>query len=347
MGAIEMNAVEKWFGEVQVIKGVDLAIPEGEFVIFVGPSGCGKSTLLRMIGGLEEISRGSLLIDGRDVTSDPPAKRGLTMVFQSYALYPHMSVRDNMGFSLKTAGRPKAEIAEKVDEAARILKLEPYLDRRPKALSGGQRQRVAIGRSIVRDPTAFLFDEPLSNLDAALRVEMRYVIAKLHQSLNRTMIYVTHDQVEAMTLATRIVVLDFGKIAQVGTPRDLYEKPANLFVAQFIGSPKMNVMPCRTEGARFFLEGGRGGDFPGDRPATHLGARPEHITLGPPGTGQCDGVVDVLEYLGADTFVIVDGGALGQIVVRVIGDTRVRPGETVGVAFDEAIYFFDADGLAI
>jgi multiple sugar transport system ATP-binding protein len=347
MGAIELRAVEKWFGDVQVIKGVDLTIASGEFVIFVGPSGCGKSTLLRMIGGLEEISRGSLMIDGRDVTSDPPAKRGLTMVFQSYALYPHMSVRDNMGFSLKTAGRPKDEIAAKVDAAAKILKLEPYLDRRPKALSGGQRQRVAIGRSIVRDPTAFLFDEPLSNLDAALRVEMRYEIAKLHQSLKRTMIYVTHDQVEAMTLADRIVVLEAGTIAQVGSPRDLYENPANLFVAQFIGSPKMNVMPCRTEGDRFVLPQGRGGAFRGDRPATHLGVRPEHVRLGPPGTGQCDGVVDVLEYLGADTFVIVDGGSLGQIVVRAQGDARVAPGETVGLTFDEAVYFFDADGLVI
>jgi multiple sugar transport system ATP-binding protein len=347
MGAIELEAVEKWFGDLQVIKGVDLRIESGEFVIFVGPSGCGKSTLLRMIGGLEEISRGRLLIDGREVTSDPPAKRGLTMVFQSYALYPHMSVRENMGFALKTAGRPKPEIDAKVDEAARILKLDPYLDRRPKALSGGQRQRVAIGRSIVRDPTAFLFDEPLSNLDAALRVEMRYEIAKLHQSLDRTMIYVTHDQVEAMTLADRIVVLDFGRIAQVGTPRDLYERPANLFVAQFIGSPKMNVLPCRTEGGRYHLEGGRHGAFPGDRPATHLGVRPEHVALGPKGTGQCDGVVDVLEYLGADTFVIVDGGALGQIVLRVTGDTDVRPGDTVGLSFDETTHFFDAEGLAI
>ncbi len=347
MGAIELKAVEKWFGDVQVIKGIDLVIEDGEFVIFVGPSGCGKSTLLRMIGGLEEISRGELLISGRDVTSDPPSKRGLTMVFQSYALYPHMSVRDNMGFSLKTAGRPRAEIDEKVGDAAQVLKLEPYLDRRPKALSGGQRQRVAIGRSIVRDPTAFLFDEPLSNLDAALRVEMRYEIAKLHQKLKRTMIYVTHDQVEAMTLADRIVVLEFGTIAQVGSPRELYEHPANLFVAQFIGSPKMNVMPCRTENGQYLLEGGRGGVFPGDRPATHLGARPEHISLGAPGSGQCDGLVDVLEYLGADTFVIVDGGPLGQIVVRVIGDTPVRPGDTVGITFDEATHFFDEDGLTI
>ena len=347
MGAIELKGVEKWFGDVQVIKGVDLSIEDGEFVIFVGPSGCGKSTLLRMIGGLEEISRGELLIDGRDVTSDPPSKRGLTMVFQSYALYPHMSVGDNMGFSLKTAGRPKAEIDEKVSEAARVLKLEPFLDRRPKALSGGQRQRVAIGRSIVRDPTAFLFDEPLSNLDAALRVEMRYEIAKLHQTLNRTMIYVTHDQVEAMTLADRIVVLEFGRIAQVGSPRELYENPANLFVAQFIGSPKMNVMACTTDGGAYTLEGGRGAAYGGDHPATHLGIRPEHIVLGAEGTGQCDGTVDVLEYLGADTFVIVDGGPLGQITVRVIGDTTLASGDKVGLSFEGPVHFFDAEGLAV
>ncbi len=348
MGAIELKAVEKWFGDVQVIKGVDLAIEDGEFVIFVGPSGCGKSTLLRMIGGLEETSRGQIVIDGTDATDQPPAKRGLTMVFQSYALYPHMSVRDNMGFSLKTAGAPKAEITAKVDEAARVLKLEEYLDRRPKALSGGQRQRVAIGRSIVRDPTAFLFDEPLSNLDASLRVEMRYEIAKLHQALASTMIYVTHDQVEAMTLADRIVVLDAGRIAQVGTPRELYERPANLFVAQFIGSPKMNVLPCTTAEGQYQVPGGRGDRFAGDRTATHMGIRPEHISLGDAGTGQCDGTVDVLEYLGADTFVIIDGGVLGQITVRVIGDAALKPGEKVGLSFLAAeTHFFDADGLAV
>ena len=348
MGAIQLKAVEKWFGEVQVIKGVDLDIADGEFVIFVGPSGCGKSTLLRMIGGLEETSRGALMIDGRDVTSDPPAKRGLTMVFQSYALYPHMSVGDNMGFSLKTAGAPKAEIDAKVSEAARILKLEDYLDRRPKALSGGQRQRVAIGRSIVRDPTAFLFDEPLSNLDAALRVEMRYEIAKLHQNLNRTMIYVTHDQVEAMTLADRIVVLEFGTIAQVGTPRELYQSPANLFVAQFIGSPKMNVLPCTTEGTTFSLAGGRGGPFTRTGQATKVGIRPEHITMGEAGSGQCDVTVDVLEYLGADTFVIVDGGPLGQITVRANGDSAHKPGEVIGLTFaEDHLHFFDDQGLAL
>ncbi|MEM9899457.1 MAG: sn-glycerol-3-phosphate ABC transporter ATP-binding protein UgpC [Pseudomonadota bacterium] len=337
MGAITLQSVEKWYGDLQVIKGIDLAIEEGEFVVFVGPSGCGKSTLLRMIGGLEEISRGQLLIDGEDKTADPPAKRGLTMVFQSYALYPHMSVRDNMGFSLKTAGRPKAEITEKVDAAAKVLKLEPYLDRRPKALSGGQRQRVAIGRSIVRDPTAFLFDEPLSNLDAALRVEMRYEIAKLHQSLNRTMIYVTHDQVEAMTLADRIVVLEFGVIAQVGTPRELYEKPANLFVAEFIGSPKMNILDV-SDALR--LADAKG--------AAKVGIRPEHLEVGVEGEGLMDGTIDVLEYLGADTFLIVDAGSAGQVTVRTDGDTHLKEGARVGlIAPEERLHFFGADGLAI
>jgi multiple sugar transport system ATP-binding protein len=338
MGAITLQSVEKWFGDLQVIKGIDLEIEDGEFVVFVGPSGCGKSTLLRMIGGLEEISRGALLIDGQDKTADPPSKRGLTMVFQSYALYPHMSVGDNMGFSLKTAGAPKAEIEAKVSEAARILKLEPYLDRRPKALSGGQRQRVAIGRSIVRDPTAFLFDEPLSNLDASLRVEMRYEIAKLHQALKRTMIYVTHDQVEAMTLADRIVVLEFGTIAQVGSPRELYERPANLFVAQFIGSPKMNILDCDVSGLRLKPEPG----------AVKVGIRPEHIEIGAVGEGMMDGTVDVLEYLGADTFVIVDGGPMGQITLRTDGDTEVSEGDRIGlIAPPDRLHFFDAAGQAV
>ncbi len=348
MGAIKLEAVEKWFGDVQVIKGVDLDIDDGEFVIFVGPSGCGKSTLLRMIGGLEETSRGAIKIDGRDVTSEPPAKRGLTMVFQSYALYPHMSVRENMGFSLKTAGAPKAEIDTKVNHAASVLKLEDYLDRRPKDLSGGQRQRVAIGRSIVRDPTAFLFDEPLSNLDASLRVEMRYEIAKLHQNLASTMIYVTHDQVEAMTLADKIVVLEFGTIAQVGPPRELYERPANLFVAQFIGSPKMNVVACATDGGHFTLEGGRGQPYGGARPATHLGIRPEHIEIGAPGDGAIDGAIDVVEYLGADCFVILDCGVLGQMTARVSGETELEPGGKVGLIFPpERLHFFDEAGLAM
>jgi len=348
MGAIKLEKVEKWFGDIQVIKGIDLTIEDGEFIIFVGPSGCGKSTLLRMIGGLEETSRGGIVIDGLDVTDQPPARRGLSMVFQSYALYPHMTVRDNMGFSLKTAGAPTAEIKAKVDEAARVLKLDALLERRPKDLSGGQRQRVAIGRSIVRDPTAFLFDEPLSNLDAALRVEMRYEIAKLHQTLSSTMIYVTHDQVEAMTLADRIVVLDGGHIAQVGTPRELFERPANLFVAQFIGSPKMNVMPCTVTAATYQPAGGRTGKLTVKGAATHVGIRPEHISVAQPGSGQCDGAIDVLEYLGADTFLIVDAGPLGQLTVRVTGETDHKPGDRIGLTFEAGREsFFDAGGKAL
>jgi multiple sugar transport system ATP-binding protein len=292
-----------------------------------------------MIGGLEDISRGTLTVDGRDATAEPPARRGLAMVFQSYALYPHMSVAENMGFSLKTAGAPKPEIEAKVAEAARALRLEEYLHRRPKDLSGGQRQRVAIGRSIVRDPTAFLFDEPLSNLDAALRVEMRYEIAKLHQALGSTMIYVTHDQVEAMTLADRIVVLQGGQIEQVGSPRVLYDRPDNLFVAQFIGSPKMNVVHCDLDGLR--LEDAPAG-------AAHVGIRPEAITLGAPGEGQIDGVVDVAEYLGADTFLIVECGAAGRLTVRTDGVTALRPGAAVGLVFEpDKRHFFDGGGRAI
>ena len=348
MGAITLSQVTKRFGETEVIPPLDLTIDDGEFVVFVGPSGCGKSTLLRLIAGLEDVTSGQIVIDGQDKTAAPPAARGLAMVFQSYALYPHMSVRDNVGFPLKSAGLPKPEIAAKVDEAARVLKLGDYLDRRPKDLSGGQRQRVAIGRSIVRDPTAFLFDEPLSNLDAALRVEMRYEIAKLHQTLGATMIYVTHDQVEAMTLADRIVVLEFGRIAQVGSPRELYERPANLFVAQFIGSPKMNVLPISTSDGRYSINGGRGESYGGDRPAVTLGIRPEHITLGPEGSGQLDGTVDVLEYLGADTFVIMDCGAAGQVNVRINGDTDLRPGDKAGLDFaEDRLHFFDASEQAV
>ena len=337
MASITLKSVEKWFGAVQVIKGVDLEIAQGEFIIFVGPSGCGKSTLLRMIAGLEETSRGQILIGDRVATAEAPNKRGLAMVFQSYALYPHMSVRENVGFPLKSAGLPKDAIDAKVNDAAKVLKLDAYLDRRPKDLSGGQRQRVAIGRSIVRDPTAFLFDEPLSNLDAALRVEMRYEIAKLHQTLQATMIYVTHDQVEAMTLADRIVVLEFGKIAQVGTPRALYEKPANLFVAQFIGSPRMNVVPAGTVTGVHVPKG-----------AVSVGIRPEHITLVAAGQGQIQGKVDVLEYLGADTFVILDCGPAGQMTVRVNGTADVYPGDDVALSFSPSqMHAFDSKGLAI
>ena len=242
MTGVTLKDVVKRFGDVQVIHGVDLKVEDGEFCVFVGPSGCGKSTLLRMIAGLEETSSGAIRIGARDVTQVDPSERGVAMVFQTYALYPHMTVAENMGFGLKMTGHPKAEVDRKVAEAARILKLEPLLDRKPKALSGGQRQRVAIGRAIVRGPEVFLFDEPLSNLDAELRVEMRVEIARLHREIGATMIYVTHDQVEAMTLADKIVVLRAGRIEQVGKPLDLYNNPDNKFVAGFIGSPAMNFV---------------------------------------------------------------------------------------------------------
>ena len=341
MSSIRLENVEKWFGDTQVIKGVDLAIEDGEFVVFVGPSGCGKSTLLRMIAGLEETSRGRVLLGSgeaeRDVTASPPSERGLSMVFQSYALYPHMSVRENVGFGLKTAGVPKAERERKVAEAARILKLTDYLDRRPKALSGGQRQRVAIGRAIVREPVGFLFDEPLSNLDAALRVDMRFEIARLHKQLAATMIYVTHDQVEAMTLADRMVVLSAGRIMQVGSPRELYERPDNLFVAGFIGSPKMNVMapppslPPLPEGT------------------AQVGIRPEHIEVVAPGAGHIDGTVQVREYLGADTFLYIEPEGGGKtVIVRVAGAGDVDENERIGLRFNAAdLHCFDADGSAL
>jgi len=348
MGAIELKQVEKWFGEVQVIKGIDLAIEEGEFIIFVGPSGCGKSTLLRMIAGLEETSRGQILIDGTDMTAQPPAKRGLAMVFQSYALYPHMSVRENVGFGLKTAGKSKAEIDAAVNEASAALHLDEYMDRRPKDLSGGQRQRVAIGRAIVRNPTAFLFDEPLSNLDAALRVEMRYEIAKLSQSLKSTMIYVTHDQVEAMTLADRIVVLNDGIVEQVGTPKDLYNKPENLFVAQFVGSPKMNILPCSSSEGRISFSSGGSITDPGKGSVTRIGIRPESIVPVTAGKGQIEGIIDVVEYLGADTFLVVNCGELGQVTARITGENTLEPGESIGLSFDqEKLHFFEGNGNAL
>ncbi len=351
MGAIELKAVEKWFDELQVIKGVDLKINDGEFVIFVGPSGCGKSTLLRIVAGLEEASRGDILIDGQSVIAAPPSQRGLAMVFQSYALYPHMSVRENVGFGLKTAGKPKAEIDEKVNYAASVLKLDDYLDRRPKALSGGQRQRVAIGRAIVREPSAFLFDEPLSNLDAALRVEMRFEIAKLHQDLKSTMIYVTHDQVEAMTLADKIVVLSAGRIEQVGSPRELYEKPGNLFVAQFIGSPKMNVLPCTTLDENFRIEGQGIGSYPhhaSGRKAVKVGIRPEHIKLGDAAFAHVKGRIDVVEYLGADTYVYVTPEGHETLIARLSGTENPKVGEEAALIFEkDNLHFFDEAGQAI
>jgi|TARA_B100001094_G_C18127275_1_gene770208 multiple sugar transport system ATP-binding protein len=344
MGSIKLHAVEKWFDDLQVIKGIDLEIMDGEFIILVGPSGCGKSTLLRMIGGLEDTSRGSIILDDADVTDQPPSKRGLSMVFQSYALYPHMTVRENMGFSLKVAGTQKEEIDNKVGEAAQILKLEQLLDRRPKDLSGGQRQRVAIGRSIVRAPTAFLFDEPLSNLDASLRVEMRVELASLHQTLKTTMVYVTHDQVEAMTLADRIVVLESGQVAQIGTPKQLYEQPANLFVAQFVGSPKMNIF--KNSAAESIS---KNKDFlkvlNKNREATNIGIRPEHLLLERGHKQGFLGRVSVVEYLGADCFVFIDCGDLGTLNVRVEGSEQYTIDEEVSVnPLLEHLHFFDHQG---
>ncbi len=341
MGSISLKAVEKWFGDIQVIKGIDLDIRDGELIIFVGPSGCGKSTLLRMIAGLEETSRGQIVLDGDDVTHKVPSERELAMVFQSYALYPHLSVEENMGFALKTAGASKTEIDEKVGNAADILKLGEYLDRRPKDLSGGQRQRVAIGRAIVRKPKGFLFDEPLSNLDASLRVDMRFEIARLHKMLQTTMVYVTHDQVEAMTLADRIVVLRDGLIMQVGTPRELYESPENVFVAQFIGSPKMNLIPCIDDNGFTSTPAMKTG-------AVQLGIRPEHIGIGEAGSGHCDGTVQVSEYLGADFFHYIDCGPLGLLTVRSSGAMPNIEGQTVGLSFEpDNLHFFGSDETAL
>jgi multiple sugar transport system ATP-binding protein len=337
MAEIRLERVTKSFGKLQIIKGVDLDIHEREFVVFVGPSGCGKSTLLRLVAGLEDITSGRLFIDGKLVNELPPAERGISMVFQSYALYPHMSVYENMAFGLKLANTDAAATKARVMEAARILQLEHLLERKPKQLSGGQRQRVAIGRAIVRKPRVFLFDEPLSNLDAALRVQMRVEIAKLHQSMDATMIYVTHDQVEAMTLADRIVVLNAGQVMQFGSPLDLYHHPANRFVAGFIGSPRMNFLPA----AKLNGHLPAGGNNP---PATEVGVRPEHLRLGP-GEIAIEGQVIAVEQLGAESFLYLDVGQPETLVVKAGGETAARPGQTVPVNVPAgALYLFDEQG---
>ena len=352
MAGIVLRGVHKSFGEVEVIRGVDLEIEDREFVVFVGPSGCGKSTMLRLIGGLEEATEGQIIIGDQDVTGLPPAERSLSMVFQSYALYPHKTVRENMGFPLKMAGEPKEQVAAAVQEAANVLQLEPLLDRLPKELSGGQRQRVAIGRSIVRAPLAFLFDEPLSNLDAALRVQMRVEIARLHRRLRSTMIYVTHDQVEAMTLAHRIVVFSEGQIEQIGPPLELYENPANLFVATFIGSPMMNILSGKgsVEG-QFQLEDGSvlktHRNLTGKVEGTvQVGIRPEHIELDE--EGPVRGKVAVVERLGADSFVHVDLEAGTTVLVRQAGNARLEEETSVCMRFlPEHLHLFNAEGKAL
>ena len=339
MAYLQLQGIEKFFGEHRAIKGVDLTIEKGEFIVFVGPSGCGKSTLLRLIAGLEQIDGGRLVLDGRDITHAPSSRRDLAMVFQSYALYPHMSVFENMSFALKLAKEDPAVIREKVERAAKILNLTPYLDRTPKALSGGQRQRVAIGRAIVRAPKVFLFDEPLSNLDAALRGQTRVEIAKLHRDLGATTIYVTHDQVEAMTLADRIVVLRDGLIEQVGTPLELYDRPANQFVAQFIGSPQMNV-----------VEGRHLPQVAGVPAGGFVGLRPEDVTLQAAAqapAGGLPGTVELVESLGAETliYVTVDSGA--QLVSRQPVRSNLHNGDRVGVFVEAAnAHRFDAQGRA-
>jgi len=333
MGRITLEKVAKIFGDVEVIPPLDLQIEDGEFVVFVGPSGCGKSTLLRLIAGLEDVSGGNIQIDGRDATEVPPAKRGLAMVFQSYALYPHMSVRKNIAFPLRMAGLNKAAQDAKVEAAANVLNLTDYLERRPGQLSGGQRQRVAIGRAIVREPDAFLFDEPLSNLDAALRVNMRLEISELHQTLKTTMIYVTHDQVEAMTMADKIVVLQAGVIEQVGSPLDLYHTPKNKFVAGFIGSPKMNLIE---------------GPIAAEYNVHTIGIRPEHLSVSSE-SGSWKGVVNVSEHLGSDTFLYVDVEGLDEpLTVRSGGEVGFRHGDTVYMSPDPAkLHRFDTKGLRI
>ena len=331
MGNLTLKSVSKSFGKVEVLKGIDLEVKDGEFVIFVGPSGCGKSTLLRSIAGLEDITSGQIIIDGKDVSATPPAKRGIAMVFQSYALYPHLTVRDNMGLGLKQAGENRAVIEERVKKASAMLSLDPYLDRRPAELSGGQRQRVAIGRAIVREPTLFLFDEPLSNLDAALRVQTRLEIAGLHRRLKATMIYVTHDQVEAMTLADKIVVLSAGRVEQVGSPMELYNRPANLFVAGFIGSPQMNFI----EAARI-----------GESGYTTLGVRPEHMALSRE-SGTWKGKVMHVEHLGAETIVYIESEQAGTLTVKLFGEHAYAPDEVVYASATGATHRFDAEGRAI
>ncbi|MFC5460357.1 ABC transporter ATP-binding protein [Massilia niabensis] len=362
MASVTLRGIRKQFESNSVIKGIDLAIEDGEFVVFVGPSGCGKSTLLRIIAGLEDITEGTLEIGGRVSNTIEPAQRGIAMVFQSYALYPHMSVFENMGFALKLAKVPKAEIAERVGRAAAILQIGHLLDRKPKALSGGQRQRVAIGRAIVRKPEVFLFDEPLSNLDAALRGQTRVELARLHRELKSTMIYVTHDQVEAMTLGTRIVVLNGGRIEQVGTPFDLYERPANKFVAGFLGSPRMNffnailsgegddLYPCASVqlagGARVQVAADVGRAATGAR--VTLGVRPEHLQIARHAHGDGIGAtVALVEYLGDVTLVYAQVEGAGEMVaVKCDADTAPPSlGARVELVFPATrAFLFDEEG---
>ncbi len=340
MATLELVDVHKSFGSTQVIKGMNLSVNDGELVVFVGPSGCGKSTMLRMIAGLETLSSGEIRIGGKRIDHEPPANRGIAMVFQSYALYPHKDVRGNLGFALKHAKVPQAQIDERVNIAADILGLDELMERKPRELSGGQRQRVAIGRAIVREPEVFLFDEPLSNLDAALRVHMRVEILKLHQRLKNTLVYVTHDQVEAMTLADRIVVFRAGKVEQIGTPLELYRKPANRFVAGFIGSPAMNFMTATSDGHTVSVGQSPVCQTSGTAGAVTLGVRPEHLSIDP--QGAFAGIVQVFEHLGGESFVhllLNDGQTL---VAKLDGEHQFTPGQTCQLGIHpEKCHVFD------
>ncbi|WBU62184.1 ABC transporter ATP-binding protein [Paracoccus albus] len=345
MAHLSLKNIRKSYGSAEVIKGVDLEIEDGEFTVFVGPSGCGKSTLLRMISGLEDITSGTLEIDGKVVNDIQPADRGIAMVFQTYAIFPHMTVRENMGFGLTIAKSPKTEKKAKVEEAARILQMEHLLDRRPSQLSGGQRQRVAIGRAIVRQPKVFLFDEPLSNLDAALRMDMRLEIGKLHQKLGASMVYVTHDQVEAMTLADKIVVLKDGKVMQVGTPMELYHNPANRFVAGFLGAPSMNFIEVdveKIEGDKALVRSTslepieapirQDGIVAGQKAV--LGVRPQYLTPVPDDQAMLHGKISLTERLGTETVIDIELRDGSQIIAAVAEDRILKPGEEIGLRFD-------------
>ncbi len=345
MTGVTLNKVVKKFGPVGVIHGVDLEVDDGEFCVFVGPSGCGKSTLLRMVAGLEQTTAGEIRIGDRDVTHVDPAERGVAMVFQTYALYPHMTVEENMGFGLRMNGHPKDDIKRKVAEASRILKLDDYLQRKPKALSGGQRQRVAIGRAIVRGPDVFLFDEPLSNLDAELRVDMRVEIARLHKEIGATMIYVTHDQVEAMTLADKIVVLRAGRIEQVGSPMELYGDPDNKFVAGFIGSPSMNFLEGTVEGGKVRIASlgnaliETGVALPATGKTVLVGLRPQHLAVS---AGPSDITLDIRERLGGVSYDYLNTAHGERLIVESRNDEMIAEGTPVQVSFDPAnALFFD------
>lgn len=355
MQALEVRGLTKSFGAVEVLRGISFSADVGEFICLLGPSGCGKSTLLRCIAGLEAVSAGKITIDGQDMTAVPPAKRNLAMVFQSYALYPHLNVRKNMGFGLSLQGMKRAEIDQRISEAARILEIGALLDRKPRQLSGGQRQRVAIGRAIVRDPSVFLFDEPLSNLDAALRTQTRYELARLHKQLGRTMLFVTHDQIEAMTLSSKVVVLNAGRVEQIGPPMELYDRPANRFVAAFIGSPQMNFLPAtlRESGGAILVDlAGQCLSLPARAAnagqVTEVGLRPEHIRLLAPGAPGLASRVSTIERLGAETLVFVKTQTGQALVLRAEGGLVVAEGQDVSLAIaPEHLHFFDRNGARV